>query len=95
MSYDSDFPNTYMVEFFSGRVIYVGQFTVEEVIEYFNDEHEDEVIKSIMNTYQLEKKEKGFSFIQTAKLAESEGTLRASGMRPGSNPGPRAPKRVR
>ncbi len=32
---------------------------------------------------------KGFSFIQTAKLAESEGTLRASGMRPGSNPGPR------
>ncbi len=29
---------------------------------------------------------KGFSFIQTAKLAESEGTLRASGMRPGSIP---------
>jgi hypothetical protein len=47
MSYDSDFPNTYMVEFFSGRVIYVGQFTVEEVIEYCNDEHKDEVIKSI------------------------------------------------
>jgi hypothetical protein len=38
---------------------------------------------------------KGFSFIQTAKLAEREGTLRASGMRSGSNPGPRAPKRVR
>ncbi len=40
-------------------------------------------------------KKKGFSFIQAAKLAESEGTLRASGMRPGSNPEPRAPKRVR
>ncbi len=43
----------------------------------------------------IEKIKKGFSFIQTAKLAESEGTLRASGMRPGSNPGPRAPKLVR
>jgi hypothetical protein len=43
----------------------------------------------------LKVKKKGFSFIQTAKLAESEGTLSASGMRPGSNPEPRAPKRVR
>lgn len=47
MSYDSDFENVYMVEFVSGRVIYVGQFTVEDVIEYCADEHEDEVIKSI------------------------------------------------
>ncbi len=42
-----------------------------------------------------DKQKKGFSFIQTAKLAESEGTLRASGMRPSSNPGPRAPQQVR
>ncbi len=47
MSYDSDFENTYMVEFASGRTIHVGQFTVQDVIEYCNDEHEGEVIKSI------------------------------------------------
>ena len=47
MSYDSDFENVYMVEFVSGRVIYVGEFTVQDVIEYCADEHEDEVIKSI------------------------------------------------
>ena len=47
MSYDSDFENVYMVEFVSGRIIYVGQFTVEDVIEYCNDQHEGEVIKSI------------------------------------------------
>ena len=47
MSYDSDYENIYMVEFVSGRTIYVGQFTVQDVIEYCNDEHEDEVIKSI------------------------------------------------
>jgi hypothetical protein len=47
MSYDSDFESVYMVEFVSGRVIHVGQFTVEDVIEYCNDEHEGEVIKSI------------------------------------------------
>ena len=47
MSYDSDFENVYMVEFVSGRVIHVGQFTVQDVIEYCADEHEDEVIKSI------------------------------------------------
>ena len=47
MSYDSDYENVYMVEFVSGRTIYVGQFTVQDVIEYCNDEHEDEVIKSI------------------------------------------------
>jgi hypothetical protein len=47
MSYDSDFENTYMVEFASGRTIHVGQFTVQDVIEYCADEHEDEVIKSI------------------------------------------------
>jgi hypothetical protein len=47
MSFDSDFENVYMVEFVSGRIIYVGQFTVEDVIEYCNDQHEGEVIKSI------------------------------------------------
>ena len=47
MSYDSDFERVYMVEFKSGRVIYVGEFTVEDVIQYCADEHEDEVIKSI------------------------------------------------
>ena len=47
MSYDSDFENVYMVEFESGRTIYTGQFTVQDVIEYCADEHEDEVIKSI------------------------------------------------
>ena len=47
MSYDSDYESVYMVEFVSGRTIYVGQFTVQDVIEYCSDEHEDEVIKSI------------------------------------------------
>jgi hypothetical protein len=47
MSYDSDFENVYMVEFQSGRVIHVGQYTVEDVKEYCADEHPDEVIKSI------------------------------------------------
>ena len=47
MSYDSDFERAYMVEFVSGRTIHVGQFTVQDVIEYCNDEHEGEVIKSI------------------------------------------------
>ena len=47
MSYDSDYESVYMVEFESGRIIHVGQFTVQDVIEYCNDEHEDEVIKSI------------------------------------------------
>ena len=47
MSYDSDFENTYMVEFASGRTIHVGQFTVKDVIEYCADEYENEFIKSI------------------------------------------------
>jgi hypothetical protein len=47
MSYDSDYENVYMVEFQSGRVIHVGQYTVEDVKEYCADEHPDEVIKSI------------------------------------------------
>jgi hypothetical protein len=47
MSYDSDYENVYMVEFESGRTIYVSQFTVQDVIQYCNDEHEGEVIKLI------------------------------------------------
>ncbi len=47
MSYDSDYENVYMVEFASGRTIHVGQFTVQDVIDYCADEHEGEVIKSI------------------------------------------------
>ena len=47
MSYDFDFEGVFMVEFVSGRTIHVGQFTVQDVIEYCNDEYEGEVIKSI------------------------------------------------
>ena len=47
MSYDSDFENVYMVSFKSGKVIYVGQYTVQDVIEYCDDEHPDEEIKEI------------------------------------------------
>ena len=47
MSYDSDYENVYMVLFKSGKVIYVGQYTVQDVIEYCNDEHPDESIKEI------------------------------------------------
>jgi hypothetical protein len=47
MSYDSDFENIYMVEFESGRTIYTGQFTVEDVIEFCADEHKGQAIKSI------------------------------------------------
>ena len=47
MSYDSDFERVYMVEFQSGRVIHIGQYTVQDVLEYCADEHESEVIKSI------------------------------------------------
>ena len=47
MSYDSDYENVYMVLFKSGKVIYVGQFTVQDVIEYCDDEHPDEEIKEI------------------------------------------------
>jgi hypothetical protein len=47
MSYDSDFERVYMVEFQSGRTIHIGQYTVQDVLEYCADEHESEVIKSI------------------------------------------------
>ena len=47
MSYDSDFEKVYMVVFKSGRTIHVGQFTVEDVIEYCDDCYEGEVIKEI------------------------------------------------
>jgi hypothetical protein len=47
MSYDSDFERVYMVEFQSGRIIHVGQYTIQDVKEYCADEHEGEIIKSI------------------------------------------------
>jgi hypothetical protein len=47
MSYDSDFENVYMVEFDSGRIVYVSFFDVEEVKEYCADEFAEERIKSI------------------------------------------------
>ena len=47
MSYDSDFESIYMVEFESGRVIYVSHYTVQDVKEYCRDEHADETIKLI------------------------------------------------
>jgi len=58
MSYDSDYESFYMVEFESGRTIHIGQFTVQDVIEYCAEEHEDEVIKSIYEeVYVSEEKE--------------------------------------
>jgi hypothetical protein len=47
MSYDSDYENIYMVLFKSGKVIYVGQYTLQDVIEYCNVKHPDELIKEI------------------------------------------------
>lgn len=47
MSYDSDFESYYMVEFKSGRTIHVGQFTVQDVIEYCADNYKNEDIKTI------------------------------------------------
>ena len=47
MSYDSDFEKIYMVEFKSGRTIFVGQYTVQDVLEYCDNEHRGEAIKSI------------------------------------------------
>jgi hypothetical protein len=47
MSYDSDNESIYMVEFESGRTIYVNHFTVQDVIEHCNDGHKDQTIKTI------------------------------------------------
>ena len=47
MSYDSDYEKVYMVQFESGRTIYVDFFDIEEVKEYCAYKYKDEVIKSI------------------------------------------------
>jgi hypothetical protein len=47
MSYDSDYENVYMVEFFSGKTIHVSLFDAEEVIQYCADNHNNETIKMI------------------------------------------------
>jgi hypothetical protein len=39
--------NIYMVQFESGREIHVGQFTVQDVIEYCADEYSNQRIKTI------------------------------------------------
>jgi hypothetical protein len=47
MSYDSDFESVYMVQFESGRQIYVSFYEVEDVKQYCDDEHPKETIKAI------------------------------------------------
>jgi hypothetical protein len=47
MSYDWDVESVYMVEFNSGRVIYVGQYTLQDVKEYCADKYPEETIKVI------------------------------------------------
>ena len=47
MSYDSDFEKMFMVQFDSGRTIYVTHYTTQDVIEYCADEHPNDKIVSI------------------------------------------------
>jgi hypothetical protein len=47
MSYDADYEKVYMVQFESGRTIYVDFFDIEEVKEYCAYKYKDEVIKAI------------------------------------------------
>jgi hypothetical protein len=47
MSYDSDVENVYMVEFQSGRTIYVSFYELQDVKEYCADEYPNETIKTV------------------------------------------------
>jgi len=47
MSYDSDVENVYMVEFYSGRIIHLSFYEVQDVKEYCADEYSNEIIKTI------------------------------------------------
>jgi hypothetical protein len=47
MSFDFDVENVYMVEFQSGKTIYVSFYEVEDVLEYCEDEYPKEFIKTI------------------------------------------------
>jgi hypothetical protein len=47
MSYDSDTENLYLVEFKSGRTIYVSFYEVQDVLNYCADEFASESIASI------------------------------------------------
>ena len=47
MSYDSDYPSVYRVEFDSGRTIYISQYDVQEVKEYCSSAYENERIVAI------------------------------------------------
>jgi len=44
---DADYESVYMVQFESGRTIYVEYFDIEEVKEHCAYKHKDEVIKAI------------------------------------------------
>ena len=70
MSYDSDIENYYMVLFQSGRVIYVSQYTVQDVKEYCADEYEDEVIKEIYQEVYTNDGEEEQEFIMTFLVAK-------------------------
>ena len=47
MSYDADYPKVYMVEFQSGRTIYVSQYSLEQVMDYCSDAYENDSVKAI------------------------------------------------
>ena len=47
MSYDADLEKVYRVELFSGQVIHVMFFDVEEVKQYCYQNYPDEAIKTI------------------------------------------------
>ena len=47
MSYDSDYESVYMVEFNSGRQIFVQQFDTQEVKQYCEEVYPNEKIKVI------------------------------------------------
>jgi hypothetical protein len=47
MSYDSDVENVYMVEFQSGRTIYVSFYELQDVKEFCADEYPNETIKTV------------------------------------------------
>lgn len=47
MSYDADYESVYMVEFDSGKVIHVSHYTTQDVKEYCEDNHPEEIIKAI------------------------------------------------
>jgi len=47
MSYDADYENVYMVEFYSGKFIHAKCFNVEDVKEHCGDKYPNDSIKTI------------------------------------------------